>query len=55
MRLFIEKIELPPQKRKYTNQKPFDNSGYYVETLQTKLNLQMSVVPKEKQMACENC
>ena len=54
MRLFIEKIGLPLLKRKYTNRKLFDNSEYLIETLQTKLNLQISVVPKEKQMACEN-
>ena len=51
MRLFIEKIGLPLLKRKYTNRKLFDNSEYLIETLQTKLNLQISVVSKEKQMA----
>ena len=55
MRLFIEKIGLPPLERKYTNRKLFGNSEYLTETLQTKLNLQISVVPNEKQMACENC
>ena len=42
-------------KRKYTNQKLFDNSKYLVEPPERKPNLQISVVPKEKQMVCGGC
>jgi hypothetical protein len=55
VRLFIEKNQASSLKIKYTNQKPFDNSECLVELPERKSNFQISVVPKEKQMVCEDC
>ena len=55
MRLFIEKNQASSLRIKYTNQKLFDNSECLVELPERKPNFQISVVPKEKQMVCEDC